>query len=340
MEMSQMSMYDYFVNIGNGMRPCMSFDGGNFEVWQHNLRSKVVELLGSHLSPVDLNPSTIWLIEEDGLVKEKVIYHSDEYSSIPAIIIKRADLPSDTLHKAVLCVHGHGPYGKNSVAGVGISQNHVDVIKQYNYDYAVQLAKLGYVTIAPDLRNFGERVGKELYSGRDSCNVHFIRGLLMGYNLITLHLWDLMRTIDYLSIRSDVDKDRIGCVGLSLGGTLTMHLAALDSRIKASVVSCALTTYQEYAIKKANFCGSQFIPGIFQYADLPDIAGLIAPRPLLIEAGVYDEGFPIEATIEAYKALNEIYKSIRSSENLHKDFFEGGHQFSGRKTTKFFDTYL
>ncbi|GMA60243.1 alpha/beta hydrolase family protein [Alicyclobacillus fastidiosus] len=340
MDGRELSIYEYFIKRGSEVHPSMKYNGGDVKKWQSSLRSKIIDLLGTPYKPVDLNPSTVWATEEDGLVKEKVIFDADDYSSIPAIIVKRADLDPNVQHRAVLCIHGHGPFGKDSVTGIITSQRHLEVIRQYNYDYAVQLARAGYVAIAPDLRNFGERTGQEIYSGRDSCNVHFIRGLLMGYNLISLHIWDLMRTIDYLTLRPDVDSERIGCMGLPLGGTLTMHLAALDSRIRAAVISCALTTYQEYAIIKTNFCGSQFIPGIYKYADLADIAGLIAPRPVLIEAGVYDDGFPIGATTQAYNELQEIYRFVGASGNLHKDFFEGGHEFSGRKTIKFFDSYL
>jgi predicted dienelactone hydrolase len=170
--------------------------------------------------------------------------------------------------------------------------------------------------------------------------VHFIRGLLLGIPLIALNIWDVMKTIDYASGRRDVDPGRIGAVGLSFGGTMVMHSAGLDTRIKAAGISCAMTTYAEYAIRMGNFCGSQFIPGIYRYADLPDLAGLIAPRPLLIENGVYDDGFPIEASIEAHNRVGEIYRAAGVPDRLEIDVFEGAHQFSGRKAFDFFDKWI
>jgi dienelactone hydrolase len=334
------SLQDYFIQRGKQITPSMAFQGGDVENWQRNLKETVLQLLGDFPAPVNLNPEVIWRVEEDGLIKEKVVYDTEQHMSVPAIVLRRADLAPDQKHKALICVHGHGSFGKYAVAGVSASDEHRKAITQYNYNYGEQFARAGYITISPDLRNFGELGGHVDYPGRDSCNVHFIRGMLMGINLFTLHIWDVMRTLDYFISRDDVDPERVGCIGLSFGGTTTLHVAALDTRIKAAGVFSALTTYEEYAIKMANFCGSQFIPGIYRFADLADIAGLIAPRPLCVSNGIFDEGFPIEASITAHKRLLEIYASAGVADKLCIDIFEGGHRFSARKAFAFFESYL
>lgn len=338
MDKSSYSLLHYFNELGQKPIPRLRYKGGDVADWQSRLREKVLELLGTFPESVDLNVKTIWRTEEDGLIKEKVIFHSEENSIIPAIVMKRADLDPKVKHKGMICLHGHGP-GKGSVTGSYALQNHEEGFKKYD-DYALQFARRGYVTLSPDFRNFGERRDADLYPGRDSCNVHFIRGLLMGINLITLNIWDVQKSIDYFSSRSDVDPERIGCVGLSLGGTMTLHVSAIDSRIKAAGIICAITTYKEYAINQGNFCGSQFIPGIYEYADIPDLAGLIAPRALLVESGVYDEGFPIEASQEAHEHIRNIYRSAGAEDRLTIDVFEGGHEFSGRKAFTFFENKL
>lgn len=334
------SLLEYFIESGKTNDPLLAYRGGDVPEWQALLRAKVVELLGSFPQAVEPEAETIWKIEENGLIKEKVVFNSESNASIPAIVVKRADLEPDRRYPAMLCLHGHGPFGKDSVVGVRTTQEHRDIIQLYNYDYAVQFARRGYIAICPDFRNFGERSDGNLYPGRDSCNVHFIRGLLMGIPLIALNIWDVMKTIDYVSSRSDVDPDRIGAVGLSFGGTMVLHSAGLDPRIKAAGISCAMTTYEEYAIRNGNFCGSQFIPGIYRYADLPDLAGLIAPRPLLIENGIYDDGFPIEASIAAHERLRHIYRSASAEDRLAIDIFEGAHEFSGREAFDFFNKWL
>ncbi|WP_052947583.1 alpha/beta hydrolase family protein [Aneurinibacillus tyrosinisolvens] len=334
------SLWTYFMERGAEIRPSLAYQGGDVREWQPRLLTKVQELLGDFPPSVPLEAETIWKVEENGLIKEKIVFNSEPFASIPALVIRGAELSVDRKHPGLLCLHGHGPFGKDSVAGVRSTQAHRDIIQLYNYDYAVQFARQGYITITPDFRNFGERSDGDLYPGRDSCNVHFIRGLLMGINLITLNIWDIMKTMDYFMGRPEVDENRIGAIGLSFGGTMVLHSAGLDSRIKAAGIVCALTTYEEYAIKMGNFCGSQFIPGIYQYADLADLAGLIAPRPLLIENGVFDDGFPIEASLKAQEQLKRIYQAAGAENRLEIDLFEGAHQFSGRKAFSFFEKWL
>ena len=95
----------------------------------------------------------------------------------------------------------------------------------------------GYVVVAPDWRAFGERRLGGDFGQRDACNVFFIKGMLMGVNLLALNVWDALRSIEYLQLRPEVDPGRIGCVGLSYGGTMTLYTAALDERVKCAVVS-------------------------------------------------------------------------------------------------------
>ncbi len=90
----------------------------------------------------------------------------------------------------------------------------------------------------------------------------------------------------------------------------------------------------------SNFCGVQYLPGIYVHGDVADIAGLIAPRPLLIESGIYDAGFPIEASLAAHDHLRRIYRAAGAEDKLHVDVFSGGHQFHGPSARDFFDAYL
>ena len=114
----------------------------------------------------------------------------------------------------------------------------------------------------------------------------------------------------------------------------------LDPRIKVVVISGYLTTFAEYALRMGNFCGSQFLPGIYRYADVADVTASIAPRPLLIEAGVRDPGFPIAASREAHAVLERAYEVAGARDRLDRDEFDGEHQFSGRKAFDFVAKWL
>ena len=335
------STLDYFIQRGKDAALSLHFRGGDVALWQQRLREQVMNLLGPFPQGVPLNPEVVWSVERDGILKEKVVFDSEEYASVPAYVLKRKDL-GEGRHPAVLCLHGHGPEddwhsdGKSLVAGEATTPKRREAISAYHYDYALELAKAGFITMTFDFRNFGERHDKNLYPGRDSCNVHFIRGMVMGIPLISLNLLDCMKAVDYLTQREDVSSGQLGCAGLSFGGTMALHVAAIDSRLKAVLAASSLTTYDEYAIKMGNFCGSQFIPGIYRYADLSDLAGLIAPRPLLIEHGVHDPGFPIEASQQAFSHLQQIYKAAAAEQKLVHDVFDGAHQYHGVSAADFF----
>ena len=105
--------------------------------------------------------------------------------------------------------------------------------------------------------------------------------------LIAENLRDCLWAVELLAAHDAVDANRLGCVGLSYGGRMTMLTAAVEPRIKVAVVSGALNGFQE-RIGKPYSCGAQIIPGLLKYGDVPEIGSLIAPRPCLWEVGTRD----------------------------------------------------
>jgi hypothetical protein len=89
-------------------------------------------------------------------------------------------------------------------------------------------------------------------------------------------------------------------------------------------------------MRDINFCGSQITPGVYEVADVPDLHGLIAPRPLLIEIGSYDNCFMIESAMSCYKELEKIYNAAGVQDKLVLDLFDGGHKWADNKCRKFF----
>jgi hypothetical protein len=247
----------------------------------------------------------------------------------------------DRTNPAILCSHGHGPFGKDPVAGIRSSPEMVENIRQNNYNYGEQMARAGYLTLSPDLRVFGERSDLvEPIAARDRCNVNFIKGALLGIYPLTLNVWDVMRCIDYLQTRPEVDPSRIGMMGLSQGGTMTTFTTATEPRIKAADIIGYVNPWREFGMKRENFCGSQIVPGIYRYFDTHDIAGLIAPRPLLLEMGIYDSCFRIEDMLMGYEGVKRIYEAAGVPDRLWADVHPGPHAFAGNKAFEFFARYL
>jgi dienelactone hydrolase len=220
-----------------------------------------------------------------------------------------------------------------------------EYIKKINYDYAVQFVQRGYVVVAPDWRGFGERASPAEWarSNRDPCNVNYMATGYLGYHLLALQIWDGMRTVDYLQSRPDVDPDRLGVAGLSFGGTMTTYLAALEPRLKVACISGYLSTVKNDAITmrgKGNFCGAQYMPGLLTIGDIPEVAGLIAPKPLMVERGQQDMCFVIDDARAAYARLKQIYKAAGVEDHLDADEFPGGHAWSGKKAFDWFSKWL
>ena len=338
------SMEQYWLNRIACFEPLLSFKGKtreDWEVWYKTAYPQYMKLLGEFPKKVELNAVVESSVEDGGLIRERVVFDSEEYMSVPCQVLRPKNMKPDKSNAAIVCSHGHGPFGKDPVAGIRSSSAHIDNINKHNYNYAEQMAKAGFLTISPDLRVFGERRdGKDPFPGRDACNVNFIKGALLGIYTLTLNIWDIKCCIDYLETLPEVDPQRIGMMGLSQGGTMTTFAAAADNRIKAADIIGYVNSWSGFAVERANFCGSQIIPEVFKYFDVDEIAGLIAPRPLLLEMGIYDDCFFIQDMLKGYEGVKEIYRAAGAEDRLWTDIGPSGHAFQGNKAFEFFRKYL
>ncbi|MDD4870030.1 MAG: hypothetical protein PHR77_05670, partial [Kiritimatiellae bacterium] len=152
-------------------------------------------------------------------------------------------------------------------------------------------------------------------------------------------LWDLMRCVSYLKSLPNVDKSCIGCGGLSLGGEMTMWLAAMDLRITAAD-SCGFMTYMDQMEQNHCMCWKFF--GLRELVDYPDIYALIAPRALECQNGRKEPSTQFTPEL-AQKAMNEIrpvYALFGKSNSLSLDIHDGGHEVDLPALLAFFDRCL
>ena len=129
----------------------------DFENWRRTAHTKYMELLGSFPDPVPLDAEVESSVEDDGLIRERVVFNSEAFMSVPCQVLRPKTMAADGSNAAILCSHGHGPFGKDPVAGIRSTAEMRANIEMHNYDYGWQMAKAGYLTISPDLRGFGER---------------------------------------------------------------------------------------------------------------------------------------------------------------------------------------
>ncbi|NIA14264.1 MAG: prolyl oligopeptidase family serine peptidase [Nitrospiraceae bacterium] len=243
------SPYEYYRKRAERHVPSFAFahaGGGDFPSWHRRARAKFIELLGPFPKAVSLNPDVECLGEEGGLIRERVILDAEPDMSIPCVVLRPSGIPADGRGAAIVCSHGHGPFGKEPVAGNRTTEALADNIRQHNYDYGEQMARRGFLTLSLDLRGFGERAGMPpgFEGGRDACNLNFLSGAMLGRYPLTLNVWDVRCCIRYLATRPEVDAERIGMMGLSQGGTMTAFAAAALPEIKCTDIIGYLNPWQ------------------------------------------------------------------------------------------------
>ncbi len=210
---------------------------------------------------------------------------------------------------AVVCIHGHG--GDRNIVYQDASPYR---------GFARVLAESGYVTISTD-------VGQH--------NVFEEGRTLMGERL-----WDVIRCVDYLTTREEVDPERIGCAGLSLGGEMAMWLGAMDTRVKATVSSGFLTT----VVNMLNgHCLCWNFPGFTENFDFADIYSLTAPRHLQCQNGELERapgGFPVPIAEKAMAEIKGCYKVFGQGDRAELLVHPAGHIFDVAAGVKFLDGAL
>lgn len=300
--------------------------GSDVAHWQNELRAKLTELLG--MEALEAVPPDIQLIEsiaQDGYHRELIMIQVAPGEQMPCYVLRPDANPAAP---PAIALHGHGTWGAKSVIGFAESAEEQAFIDQFRGDYGLQFLRQGYTVYAPVLRGMGQRMESFTGSGiwQSSCLEVSLNAMLCGKTLLGLRIWDVMRLIDTLP------DQPITCVGFSGGGTLTMFTAALDQRITRIIVSGYLNTFQD-SIMAMPHCACNYIPRLLEYVEMSDIAGLIAPRPLLIEHGKYDPIFPLAGLEKAYSALQEIYQQFGAASALDLNIFEGEHRWDGQGVT-------
>ena len=308
--------------------------------WQKTLRAKLTELVGGFPSQREpLRPITLDTRTFPGYRREKIVFDSGPGVSVLAYLLlpENARTPAATM----ICVPGHGR-GVDDIVGIDDKGRERTDKAGYQHDFAIQVAEAGMAAVAIEPMAFGCR--RDPFNARQglsrkACDPAAGGALLVGQTMIGWRVWDVMRTIDYIGTRSELDSNRIGCMGISGGGTATLFSTALEPRIHAALVSGYLNTFRD-SVGSLAHCVDNHVPGILNWAEMHDIAGLIAPRPLFVESGEKDNIFPIAASIESFNHVREIYRVLGAADRVEQEAFPDEHSFWGRRGIPFLARHL
>jgi dienelactone hydrolase len=259
--------------------------------------------------------------EVGGLAQTHFTFAADAEQRVPGILIKQTGAVGR--RPAVIVLHGTG----------GNKEGQLPLLKE--------LASLGFIGVAIDGRYHGERT--KAGKGSAEYNEAILRAYRTGKGHPFLYdtVWDVMRLLDYLESRPDVDARRIGLIGFSKGGMETYLTAAVDPRVAAAVPclgvqsfrwaldhdawGARVETFQAAINEAARDAGAaevnvdfvrkfydRVVPGIYAEFDGPLMLPLIAPRPLLVISGETDPRTPLPGVTECAERSRRAYAAARA----------------------------
>lgn len=251
-----------------------------------------------------------------------IIFTVAKNEDLPAYLYFPIDTRQDK-HPAMLVLHSTGELGKGIVDGQGGLQNRA---------LAKELVERGYVVIAPDYPGFGD------LKNYDFENDRYQSGTMKG-------IFNHIRCVDLLQTLKQVDPNRIGVIGHSLGGHNAIFAAAFDSRLKVVVTSCGWTQFEYYDIgaSSENYGGrlgpwaqDRYMPLLKTKYQLDqhkipfnfdEIIAVIAPRFFISSSPLHDENFDVEGVKNGIQKVSTIYKNLGVKENLKVFYPDAEHDF-------------
>jgi hypothetical protein len=282
---------------------------------RRHILAHMQEVMGPLPDRTSVVPLDVQLSEEtvvSGYIRKKLTFVAEKNDRVPAYLL----IPVDRKNRlpAVLCLHQTVSIGKGEPVGLG---------KSRNLNYAEHLVQRGYVTLAPDYPSFGEYPYDFSRSSYQSGSMKAI--------------WNNMRAIDLLQSLAEVDPERIGCIGHSLGGHNTLFTAVFDTRIKALVSNCGYTSFPKYfGGKLKGWTSLRYMPRIASVYDsdpekvpfdFTEVVASLAPRAFLSCSPLHDDNFEVSGVRDVMAAARPVYELLGATEKLAAYYPDCGHDF-------------
>lgn len=270
-------------------------------------------------TPVPLDVQVLEEHHEEGIIRRKLAYHTNlADKQVKAWLLlpteKQAGDKPTMRRPAMLCLHQTTLKGKDSPAGLA---------DRPSMHLALELARRGYVTLAPDYPSLGEY-------DYDFESDEYESGSMVA-------IYDNRRAIDLLQSLPEVDPERIGGIGHSLGGHNSLFTAVFDERIKAVVTSCGFTRFHKYYKGDLHgWAGPRYMPLITsKYGLSPDrmpfdfteVIAALAPRPVFIVAPLADDNFDVQGVRDVVAAAQPIYQLFHEPDHLKVIYPDSAHDF-------------
>lgn len=341
----------------------------DLEQWKRRARAEVIGLLHYNPPRVDPKPEVLERVDCGDYIRERLTFATTPNIRVPAYVLIPKGGPARK--PAVLVLHDHGGFyvwGKEKVIGLENEHPCLAEFKRLYYgnrSVGNELVKRGYVVMAIDMFYWGERRmilpdDPPIWRDREHMTTQDVSAFNQraatqignaavgvfeaGTTWAGIMFTDDMRSLDYLASRPEVDPERVGCCGLSVGGFRSAHLAGLHPRVKAAVVVGWMCSYPAMLQNKLTSIGYwATIPGLQQLMDLPDVVSMHAPEPLMVIQGTQDGLFTNEGVQQAYDKIAAVYKKAGAPTHFKPVTYDGPHEFNADMQDKayaFLDRYL
>ena len=326
----------YIKHIAKRIDPSMRYKyDTDFAAWHESAKAKLEELLGL---PLEKCEDCFTVVSEtvcDGYKRIDFEFQSEKDYFVRATFL--SPLGATKKLPCAICLQGH-----TTGMHISLGEERFEGDGRYTYesDFARRAIQEGICAVAMEQRYMG-RAGQN-DKGKTAClDTYSMPSLLFGRTSIGERVWDVQRLIDVLlsHFGEYVDLDKLICLGNSGGGTTTLYASCIDGRIKISVPSCAVSTF-DASIVAMWHCPCNVVPSIRKYFDMGDLCALVAPRKLLVVSGEKDNIFPIEPAKETYEVAKNIYKMLGEEDNCNMVIGNGGHRFYPDEAWPFIHKYL
>jgi dienelactone hydrolase len=326
--------------------------------WRQAASARVKERLAipeiGPLPGVTIKRQYVW----SGLHIEELSWKLPYGRPTEAVLLKPAD--AKTPLPGILAFHDHGGnkyFGARKITRTGDDQH--PLMKDHQADayggraWANEIARRGYVVLVPDAFAFASRrvmlqdvparlrrgltdadpeepANIEKYNDWAGDHEHIMARSLFsaGTTWPGVFLAEDKVALDVLSARPDVDKDRIGCGGLSGGGLRTVFTGGIDGRIRCAVCVGFMTTWRDFALNRSFMhTWMTYVPLLPNELDFPEILGLRVPLPTLVLNDTDDALYTLPEMKEADRILQAVYNKAAASDRYKCSFYPGGHKF-------------
>ncbi len=316
--------YDFIESRLNACRP-YRFEGSSeedFYIWKDEIREIMAELLGIYkMEKTEGEVRFVSKEEKDSYIIEKYYMDTLVNLQMPYYVVT----PHNTNGKAVIALHGHGSNGKEGLLNSDDDAFGED-IKKFNYTYVYDLAEKGYTVYVPDLLPAGERILGIYEDNRAECTDVNNALISMGMCLQGVYITELSMLID--NIKNEYGE--IGCCGFSGGAHCALWLCAMEDRLSFGLLSGFFHSFKDTLIY-SNRCGCNFIPRLWEFADMGDILAMAAPMDIYMETGKSDHLNGVrglDGPFEQLEIANKAYAVF--GKELKLEICEGMHQWYGK----------